>query len=149
MSDFAYTKDEVSKLAKYPFEPYMPGSKLKICITGAGGFIASHLAKRLKEEGHHIVACDWKRNEHMSVSSSTSKTRAPSSLKLPLSSVLLRRMFFVYFCLFSCWMEEIHKRASVLPFPTAFASLETDDFYLCDHRVRRRICFATSSIWST
>ena len=25
----------------------------------------SHLAKRLKSEGHYIVACDWKRNEHM------------------------------------------------------------------------------------
>ena len=24
-----------------------------------------HLAKRLKSEGHYIVACDWKRNEHM------------------------------------------------------------------------------------
>lgn len=31
------------------------------------GFIASHLAKRLKSEGHYIVACDWKRNEHMPV----------------------------------------------------------------------------------
>jgi len=29
-----------SKLAKYPFEPYWPQEKLKICITGAGGFIA-------------------------------------------------------------------------------------------------------------
>lgn len=29
-----------SKLAKYPFEPYWPEAKLKICITGAGGFIA-------------------------------------------------------------------------------------------------------------
>ncbi|KAK9801920.1 hypothetical protein WJX73_004107 [Symbiochloris irregularis] len=56
---------EVSKLAKYPFEPYWPAGKLRICVTGAGGFIASHLARRLKSEGHHIVACDWKRNEHM------------------------------------------------------------------------------------
>ena len=31
-----------SKLAKYPFEPYWP-SKLKICVTGAGGFIASYV----------------------------------------------------------------------------------------------------------
>ncbi|KXZ42645.1 hypothetical protein GPECTOR_128g548 [Gonium pectorale] len=54
----------VSQLAKYPFEPYWPEKKLKICVTGAGGFIASHLAKRLKSEGHYIVACDWKRNEH-------------------------------------------------------------------------------------
>jgi len=29
--------------------------------------ICSHLAKRLKSEGHYIVACDWKRNEHMPV----------------------------------------------------------------------------------
>ena len=33
---------------------------LKICVTGAGGFIASHLAKRLKEEGHWVRAVDWK-----------------------------------------------------------------------------------------
>ena len=56
---------EASGLARFPFEPYWPAKKLKICITGAGGFIASHLAKRLKREGHYIVACDWKRNEHM------------------------------------------------------------------------------------
>ena len=105
-----------SKLAKYPFEPYWPEKKLKICVTGAGGFIAryliafwfsffprcdfcrfvmprqrrfsdgtgndvttswqtttflqhicSHLAKRLKSEGHYIIGCDWKRNEHMPV----------------------------------------------------------------------------------
>jgi len=73
---------ESSKLAKYPFEPYWPAGKLRICVTGAldcrspacmpqagpmilysasmatttanlarciagaGGFIASHLAKR-------------------------------------------------------------------------------------------------------
>ena len=29
-----------SKLAKFSFEPYWPEAKLKICITGAGGFIA-------------------------------------------------------------------------------------------------------------
>lgn len=29
-----------SKLAKYPFEPYWPEKKLRICVTGAGGFIA-------------------------------------------------------------------------------------------------------------
>lgn len=58
---------EVSKLSKYEFEPYWPDKKLKICVTGAGGFIASHLAKRLKSEGHYIIGCDWKRNEHMPV----------------------------------------------------------------------------------
>eukprot|EP00966_Prymnesium_polylepis_P260347 6014002-Prymnesium_polylepis.1 len=39
---------------------------LKICVTGAGGFIASHLARRLKAEGHFVRAVDWKENEHMS-----------------------------------------------------------------------------------
>ncbi|KAK6146003.1 hypothetical protein DH2020_019872 [Rehmannia glutinosa] len=34
-------------------------------ITGAGGFIASHIARRLKSEGHYIIASDWKKNEHM------------------------------------------------------------------------------------
>jgi len=51
--------------SQYGAEPYWPAKKLKICITGAGGFIASHLARRLRSEGHYIVACDWKKNEHM------------------------------------------------------------------------------------
>jgi hypothetical protein len=58
---------EVSNLAKFPFESYWPEKKLKVCVTGAGGFIASHLAKRLKSEGHYVIACDWKRNEHFEV----------------------------------------------------------------------------------
>ena len=41
---------------------FPPG--LRICVTGAGGFIASHLSKRLKEEGHFVRAVDWKENEH-------------------------------------------------------------------------------------
>jgi GDP-D-mannose 3',5'-epimerase len=50
----------------------VPTSKLtegmgvkKICIGGAGGFIGSHLAKRLKNEGHWVRAVDWKENEYM------------------------------------------------------------------------------------
>ncbi|GFY85020.1 GDP-D-mannose 3',5'-epimerase [Actinidia rufa] len=46
-------------------EPYWPEAKLRISITGAGGFIASHIARRLKGEGHYIIASDWKKNEHM------------------------------------------------------------------------------------
>jgi GDP-D-mannose 3',5'-epimerase len=38
---------------------------MRICVTGAGGFIASHLAKRLKAEGHYVIAADWKTNVHM------------------------------------------------------------------------------------
>lgn len=37
----------------------------KVCIAGAGGFIGSHLAKRLKAEGHWVRAVDWKENEYM------------------------------------------------------------------------------------
>lgn len=37
---------------------------MRVCVTGAGGFIGSHLAKRLKELGYYVVAADWKRNEH-------------------------------------------------------------------------------------
>jgi GDP-D-mannose 3', 5'-epimerase len=46
-------------------EPYWPTEKLRISITGAGGFIGSHIARRLKSEGHYIIASDWKKNEHM------------------------------------------------------------------------------------
>lgn len=70
---------ESSKLAKYPFEPYWPEKKLRICVTGAGGFIASHLAKRLKSEGHFVIGCDWKRNEHMPVRASLG--RRPARLR--------------------------------------------------------------------
>ena len=55
----AYTYENLER------EPYWPSEKLRISITGAGGFIASHIARRLKSEGHYIVASDWKKNEHM------------------------------------------------------------------------------------
>lgn len=55
-----YTYDNLER------EPYWPSEKLRISITGAGGFIASHIARRLKTEGHYIIASDWKKNEHMS-----------------------------------------------------------------------------------
>jgi hypothetical protein len=46
---------------------YWPEKALRICITGCGGFIAAHLGKRLKSEGHYIIGADWKRNEHFEV----------------------------------------------------------------------------------
>lgn len=55
----SYTYQELER------EPYWPSENLRISITGAGGFIASHIARRLKNEGHYIIASDWKRNEHM------------------------------------------------------------------------------------
>eukprot|EP00928_Gymnodinium_smaydae_P070795 TRINITY_DN54562_c0_g1_i1.p1 TRINITY_DN54562_c0_g1~~TRINITY_DN54562_c0_g1_i1.p1 ORF type:complete len:401 (+),score=136.39 TRINITY_DN54562_c0_g1_i1:62-1204(+) len=39
--------------------------KQKVCIGGGGGFIGSHLAKRLKKEGWYVIAADWKENEFM------------------------------------------------------------------------------------
>jgi len=44
------------------FEIY---SGKKVCVAGGGGFIGSHLAKRLKEAGNTVVVADWKRNEFM------------------------------------------------------------------------------------
>ena len=37
---------------------------MKICVTGAGGFIGGHLCRRLKAEGHEVVGVDWKRHEY-------------------------------------------------------------------------------------
>jgi GDP-D-mannose 3',5'-epimerase len=34
------------------------------CVVSPAGFIGSHLAKRLKEAGHHVVVVDWRRNEY-------------------------------------------------------------------------------------
>jgi len=39
-------------------------TKLKICVAGGGGFIGSHLARRLLKEGHEVVVADWARNEY-------------------------------------------------------------------------------------
>ncbi len=36
----------------------------KIVVLGGGGFIGGHLAKRLKEENHHVTICDIKPNEY-------------------------------------------------------------------------------------
>jgi len=39
-------------------------SKKKVLIAGGAGFIGSHLAKRLKEEGNHVVVADWAENSY-------------------------------------------------------------------------------------
>ena len=52
-----------------PVAPAMRGAEAHVGLTTPSLLPArSHLAKRLKSEGHYIVACDWKRNEHMPVS---------------------------------------------------------------------------------
>eukprot|EP00003_Mantamonas_plastica_P026900 TRINITY_DN5641_c0_g1_i2.p1 TRINITY_DN5641_c0_g1~~TRINITY_DN5641_c0_g1_i2.p1 ORF type:complete len:348 (+),score=135.61 TRINITY_DN5641_c0_g1_i2:291-1334(+) len=38
---------------------------MRVCVAGGAGFIGSHLAKRLKAEGHYVVAADWNRNDYM------------------------------------------------------------------------------------
>lgn len=45
------------------WELYWPSEKLRISITGACGFLGSHIARRLKNEGHYVIASDWKKNE--------------------------------------------------------------------------------------
>lgn len=53
-----------SFLSSHPEELGADG-KLKVCIGGGSGFIGSHIAKQLKEEGCYVVAADWKDNEFM------------------------------------------------------------------------------------
>jgi len=40
---------------------------MNICILGGNGFIGSHLAKRLKEEGHWIRIVDIQENQYMQI----------------------------------------------------------------------------------
>lgn len=44
-----------------------PDGVIKVCIAGGGGFIGSHIAKKLKAEGCYVVCADWKTNEFMEV----------------------------------------------------------------------------------
>jgi len=58
---------EERKLASTSGGPKTPEEKekrqLRVAILGGAGFIGSHIALRLKKEGHFVVAADWKRNE--------------------------------------------------------------------------------------
>jgi len=45
-------------IAKTPEE----NKPLRICVAGGAGFIGSHLARRLKREGHTVVVADWQVN---------------------------------------------------------------------------------------
>ncbi len=39
-------------------------TKINILVAGGGGFIGSHVAKRLKAEGHFVRIADWKRGHY-------------------------------------------------------------------------------------
>merc|ERR550537_1516086 len=41
------------------------GEGKKVCVGGGAGFIGSHIAKRLKENGWYVVVVDWKEYEFM------------------------------------------------------------------------------------
>ncbi|CAF1516946.1 unnamed protein product [Adineta ricciae] len=41
-----------------------PTTQLKCLVGGGAGFIGSHLARRLKLEGHYVIVADWARNEY-------------------------------------------------------------------------------------
>ncbi len=63
---------------QYTHHPYVTGllkiiepqrrmvtDKIKVLVTGAAGFIGSHLGKRLKSEGYYVVGADWVAPEFM------------------------------------------------------------------------------------
>jgi nucleoside-diphosphate-sugar epimerase/ADP-ribose pyrophosphatase YjhB (NUDIX family) len=54
----------------YQHHPYIKDiialiNPLKVLITGASGFIGSHLGKRLMSEGYQVIGADWVRPEFM------------------------------------------------------------------------------------
>jgi hypothetical protein len=53
---YEYTVGGV-KTTQWP--PVRPAGKKVVLIAGGGGFIGSHLSKRLKGEGEYTVIADW------------------------------------------------------------------------------------------
>ncbi len=41
-----------------------PSKGKRVLVTGGSGFIGSHLAKRLKEEGNFVIIADWTQNPY-------------------------------------------------------------------------------------
>ncbi len=54
---------ELLKMAE-PARPVSTGA-IRVLVTGASGFIGSHLGKRLKKEGYYVVGADWVDPEFM------------------------------------------------------------------------------------
>ncbi len=59
------SKQLINKSTKMTEFVLPPGEGTKVCIGGGAGFIGSHIAKRLKENGYHVTVVDWKTNEFM------------------------------------------------------------------------------------
>ena len=51
-------------LIHLPRTPKYAAVRSRVTVCGGGGFIGSHLAKRLHDEGHWVRVVDWKRNEY-------------------------------------------------------------------------------------
>ena len=64
-SSFPYPSPNTfcEKLSFQRLNSIMPDSK-RILVAGGGGFIGSHLAKRLKDAGHWVRVADWNRNAY-------------------------------------------------------------------------------------
>lgn len=61
-----YERVSVKKFIEdHPDEAPATGEQLRVCIGGGAGFIGSHIAKRLREEGAYVICADWKVNEFM------------------------------------------------------------------------------------
>jgi nucleoside-diphosphate-sugar epimerase len=56
----------VSPAVTYPSCPPSPQPHLvRVCVAGGGGFIGSHLGRRLMKEGYYVVAADLRRSPFM------------------------------------------------------------------------------------
>ncbi len=69
-----FTMSTGASMASYPTLPYSPHKALRIVVTGAGGFIAGALAKRLHDQvndpgvpRHTVVCADWRRADYRKV----------------------------------------------------------------------------------
>jgi len=54
-----------AKLGEFQEFTLPPGNGQKVCVGGGAGFIGSHIARRLKENGYYVTVVDWKKNEFM------------------------------------------------------------------------------------